>query len=289
MKRKEYLKQERLKKVIYAFSITLIISIVAFLTIFVMYNKKLKKEANEELSKLKKMNAIVDNNDLTEVSYSKDLTIENKNNNTKNEVVSKNNTNTESSKKNSAKKDNKSNVTSNNTKIENKTKNSKEPIEAKVEKKNTVKNNTVENKVEENAIKKVLKFESPVSGEIIKDFAKDTLLYSKTLEEWTTHLGIDIKADKTTVVAASEEGTVESIKNDPRYGLTVIIAHDDGFKTFYSNLMTAEFVKEGDKVEKGQTIGTIGESSSFEIADEPHLHFEMYKNGETVNPTIYLK
>ena len=141
-------------------------------------------------------------------------------------------------------------------------------------------------KVEE---KKELSFMAPVSGEIIKDFATDTLIYSNTLEEWTTHTGIDIKADKTTVVMAAEEGTVESIKNDPRYGLTITISHNDGFKTIYSNLLTTEFVSEGDKVEKGETIATVGETASFEIADESHLHFEMYKDDEIVNPTIYLK
>ena len=90
--------------------------------------------------------------------------------------------------------------------------------------------------------KKEIKFEKPVEGEIIKEFAKDNLVFSNTLNEWTTHVGIDIKAAKTTVVKASYEGTVESIKNDPRYGLTVIIEHDDGYKTIYSNLLTSEFV-----------------------------------------------
>ena len=50
-----------------------------------------------------------------------------------------------------------------------------------------------------------------------------------------------------------------------------------------------KFVKENETVEKGQTIATVGESSSFEISDDSHLHFEMYKDGELVNPTIYLK
>ena len=117
----------------------------------------------------------------------------------------------------------------------------------------------------------------------------DTLIYSNTLEEWTTHSGIDIKANKTSIVVASESGTVESIKNDPRYGLTIVIAHENGFKTIYSNLLTTEFVSEGKKVEKGETIATIGETASFEIADDTHLHFEMYKDGITVNPTIYFK
>lgn len=60
--------------------------------------------------------------------------------------------------------------------------------------------------------KKEIKFEKPVEGEIIKEFAKDNLLFSNTLNEWTTHVGIDIKSAKTTVVKASYEGTVESIK-----------------------------------------------------------------------------
>lgn len=131
-------------------------------------------------------------------------------------------------------------------------------------------------------------FVAPVSGEILKDYADESLVFSETLQEWTTHLGIDIKADKTSVVVASESGTVKSIKNDPRYGLTITISHNDGFETVYSNLLSSEFVSEGDQVEQGQTIGTVGESASFEIADVPHLHFEMYKDGESVNPTNYL-
>ena len=137
--------------------------------------------------------------------------------------------------------------------------------------------------------KKELAFEYPVQGEINKDFAMENLIYSETLEEWTTHQGIDIKADRTTVVKSAEEGTVVAIKNDPRFGLTVIIEHQDGYKTVYSNLLTAEFVSEDEHVEKGQTIGTVGNSAVFEIADEPHLHFEIIKDGEYVDPKMYLK
>lgn len=132
-------------------------------------------------------------------------------------------------------------------------------------------------------------FSIPVEGEIMRGFAKDSLIYSDTLEEWVTHLGIDIKADRTTVVKASETGTIESIKNDPRYGLTIVVEHVNGFKTIYSNLLTTEFVTEGEKIEKGQSMGTVGNSASFEIVDEPHLHFEILKDGVNVDPNIYLK
>ena len=251
MRRREYYEEQKMKKIIYSFGIALLLSIVLFLTIFVSYSRKLKEESSQDILSLKQMEDIVPNEDTEETSYSRDISI-NSINNTSNNTIVRNIVNTT-------------------------------PISSIVE-------NNVENEiVEEEVIKKEYSFMAPVSGDIIKDYAEDTLLYSNTLEEWTTHTGIDIRAAKTSIVVSAEDGIVESIKNDPRYGLTVTIKHGDEYKTVYSNLLTSEFVKEGEEVEKGQTIGTIGDTASFEIADESHLHFEMYKNGKNVNPTIYLK
>lgn len=132
-------------------------------------------------------------------------------------------------------------------------------------------------------------FIMPVEGEVMREYAKESLLYSQTLNEWITHLGIDIKAEKTAVVKAASSGTITAIKNDPRYGLTVVIEHTKGFKTVYSNLLTAEFVAIGQKVESGQTIGTVGNTATFEILDEYHLHFEILENDVNVDPTAYIK
>ena len=141
-----------------------------------------------------------------------------------------------------------------------------------------------ETKEEEKEEKSNIKFVEPVKGEVIREFAPDSLVYSETLKEWITHNGIDIKADKASVVVAAADGKVSAIKNDPRYGLTVIIEHKDGYKTVYANLLTAEYVVEREEVTVGQTIGTIGNSANFEIADDYHLHFEMIKDGDYVNP-----
>lgn len=151
--------------------------------------------------------------------------------------------------------------------------------------------NTTENDAEDNTVEEKVadpEFMMPVEGEILREYAKDSLVYSTTLDEWITHNGIDIIAEKTTVVKASAEGTVKSIKNDPRYGLTVVIEHVNGFKTVYSNLLTAEFIEEGEQVKQGQTIGTVGNTATFEIADESHLHFEILKNDEYVDPELYI-
>ena len=277
MRRRDFYQEEKIKRYIYVFGVTLALSVVVFLTIFVMYNKKMKNESILKLESLGMTEDIVSNDDLEETSFSSDLGVK--------EVAL-----------NTNKVSNTANTNSNEKKKVNKT-----PVEAAVSNTtNTVTNtssNTVSsmlsegNTIAENSVteEKTLEFQAPVAGEIIKDFAIDNLIFSNTLEEWTTHSGIDIKAEKTSVVAAAEAGTVESIKNDPRFGLTITISHGNGFKTIYSNLLTTEFVNENEVVEKGQTIATVGESASFEFADESHLHFEMYKDGSPVNPTIYLK
>lgn len=152
---------------------------------------------------------------------------------------------------------------------------------------NTSTNAPATNEVAET--KKEITFIKPTDGDIICEYAKDNLIYSETLKEWITHTAIDIKADKTSVIKASADGVVKSIVNDPRYGLTVVIEHDDGYETVYSNLLTAEFVVEGEEVTQGQTIGTAGNTASFESSMECHLHFELLKDGEYLDPTIYLK
>lgn len=137
--------------------------------------------------------------------------------------------------------------------------------------------------------KKEITFVKPTEGEVICEYAKDNLVYSETLKEWITHTAVDIKADKTSVIKSAADGVIKSIVNDPRYGLTVVIEHDEGYETVYSNLLTAEFVVVGEEVTQGQTIGTAGNTAAFESSMECHLHFELLKDGEYLDPTIYLK
>lgn len=190
-----------------------------------------------------------------------------------NNTNSANTTNTNSNNSNTA------NNTSNTTNNSSTTQNNQSSADTTKEKSNENKKTTTTE----------LSFQKPVEGDIVREFAKDNLIYSPTLEEWVTHTGIDIKADKTTVVKSAEAGTVKSIKNDPRYGLTVVVEHANGFQTVYSNLLSSEFVVEGEKIEKGQAIGTVGNTAVFEIADEPHLHFEILKDNTQVDPSLYIK
>ena len=163
----------------------------------------------------------------------------------------------------------------------------KENKKVQEEEQNTTSKNEETTKVEEKVENPT--FEKPVEGTVVKEFAKDNLVYSNTLKEWTTHNGVDIEAEKTTVVKTAAEGKVKAIKNDPRYGLTVVVDHANGFQTIYANLLSTEFVVEGEELERGQAIGTVGNTATFEIADNAHLHFEILKDGEYLDPELYIE
>ncbi len=128
----------------------------------------------------------------------------------------------------------------------------------------------------------------PVPGSIIMDFGKDTLVYSRTLEQWTTHYGIDIASDVGTPVKAALSGKVTDICTDPRLGIMITIDHGSGLVTRYANLQNSNMVKVGDKVERGKVISGVGRTAGFEVGDPPHLHFEVIKNGVHQDPKQYL-
>ena len=132
-------------------------------------------------------------------------------------------------------------------------------------------------------------FIKPIDGDIYKEYSMDSLVYSDTLQEWVTHRGIDIQANVSDEVKACRDGTIKAIKQDPRYGLSVTIEHKDGFESVYTCLLEVKDINEGDTVEQGQIIAKAGNSGVFEVADGIHLHFEMLKDGEYINPEMYIK
>lgn len=221
------------------------------------------------------------------VDFEEIANVQNENNNTNTESVSTEIGKSVNDALNETNTTSPSNV--NNTINESTTTNTVKETTKSISTETTTNTNKKEDVKESKEEKKELAFEKPVEGEIMKVYAKDNLVFSNTLQEWTTHLGIDIKADKTTVVKSAEAGTIKTIKNDPRYGLTITIEHDNGYQTVYANLLSSEFVVEGEKVEKSQSIGTVGNTATFEISDEPHLHFEVLKDGVQIDPTTVIK
>ena len=133
-----------------------------------------------------------------------------------------------------------------------------------------------------------IRFVMPVYGSTILEFAMDKLVYSKTLEKWCTHEGVDIAAERGTAVKAVADGVVSEIKNDPRYGITIVIDHQNGLKTKYCNLANDEMVKPNLIVKQGDVIGCVGSTAAFESVEQSHLHFEVLMNNQPVDPILYL-
>lgn len=131
-------------------------------------------------------------------------------------------------------------------------------------------------------------FSFPVSGAVVKDYSGDNLVYSDTLKDWRTHNGIDFYAEEGTDVLAVADGTVEAITDNGMFGRTVIVLHDRGIRSIYSNLAEGTEVAIGDNVLQGTPIGRVGSTATAEALEKPHLHFEISLNEETVNPHDYL-
>ena len=274
-----------IKKVLYTAGGILFISIITFIAMFLLNSSNSKEEQRLAMFNTEMMNSS-NANSVEETSSQTGRTVNEMLNEMTNDMATNELTTSDANDDANESSTNETSSNSDKTKYAVNTSN----VEGKKVEENTdsTKDSEATKKEEEETVKDP-EFKIPVEGEIIREYAKDNLVYSATLDEWVTHNGIDIAAEKTTVVKASAEGTVKSIKNDPRYGLTIVIEHVNGFTTVYSNLLTAEFVEEGETVEQGETIGTVGNTATFEIADEAHLHFEILKDNENLDPELYLK
>jgi murein DD-endopeptidase MepM/ murein hydrolase activator NlpD len=98
------------------------------------------------------------------------------------------------------------------------------------------------------------------------------------------HTGLDFTADIGTEIYATGDGVVESIESKySGYGQHVIINHGFGYESLYAH-MSRVAVRPGQKVRRGQIIGYVGNTGT---STGPHLHYEVMKNGEKVDPSFY--
>jgi len=98
------------------------------------------------------------------------------------------------------------------------------------------------------------------------------------------HDGLDISVAIGTVVSAPADGVVVFANRDSGYGKMIKINHGYGYTTIYGHLEKF-LVKEGSKVSRGQPIGKVGMSGR---TTGPHLHYEVWKDGEKQNPLHYI-
>ncbi len=98
------------------------------------------------------------------------------------------------------------------------------------------------------------------------------------------HSGIDFTAPIGTPIYATGDGRVEAVGMDGGYGRRVVIDHGYSYKTLYGHMSKFE-VKPGQQVKRGDLIGHVGNSGT---STGPHLHYEVHKNGQPVNPINFI-
>lgn len=133
-----------------------------------------------------------------------------------------------------------------------------------------------------------ISFELPMKdATLLKGFSDVEIQYNQTLNQWEAHKSCDLVASDLSVFAV-ESGTVTNVESSYELGNVVTITHRDGFVTTYASLDDNLPVKKGDTVAKGQKIGEASDSAENESSDGKHLHFEMFQNGNKVDPSNYI-
>lgn len=124
----------------------------------------------------------------------------------------------------------------------------------------------------------------PARGKIIRHFG---LSYSQTFSDYRFHKGVDIELERGAEVVAVLGGKVTAAATSKGEAGVVTIDHGSGWQTLYAHLNEV-YVKVGETVKQGQPLGSVNQPGLNEILEGPHLHFELRKDGQEVNPLDYL-
>ena len=135
----------------------------------------------------------------------------------------------------------------------------------------------------------VLSFIMPVKNYTMgESFVNDNVVYNSTMNEWSTHEGVDFVTEKSESVMSTADGVIESVDYSALEGTIIIIKHTDEIKSVYKSLSENVEVEVGQYVKAGDIIGETSTSASSESGIGNHLHFEILENNIKVNPFDYI-
>lgn len=129
--------------------------------------------------------------------------------------------------------------------------------------------------------------ELPVSGSVLIPYNMENTVYFPTLDLYKCNPGVVLSAEVGTEVKAVANSCVVSIRQDAETGTTVTMNMGNGYQAVYGQLNGVELT-EGQQVEAGTVIGTIAEPTKYYSKEGSNLYFELSKEGQTLDPTMYL-
>lgn len=128
----------------------------------------------------------------------------------------------------------------------------------------------------------------PVNGEVILPYSMETTVYFKTLDQYQCNPGMLIAAGSGTTVKNAYLGQVTKVTSDNLHGNTVTLYLGNDYSIVYGQLDTI-YVKEGDFVKEGQSIGTIGMPTDSFTEEGSHLFFQMLQGEQTIDPVMFIE
>lgn len=124
----------------------------------------------------------------------------------------------------------------------------------------------------------------PVEGEVSHPFSNGELVKSETLGVWKTHDGCDILCPLDTDVKSMSAGVVTEIREDPLWGICVVVEQNNGLTVEYCGLAKELKIKTGQEIKEGEIIGKTSDTCQIEIVQEPHLHLGVKQGGKWIDP-----
>lgn len=128
-----------------------------------------------------------------------------------------------------------------------------------------------------------------LGNEVVREYSEKEPSYSKTLDLWEIHKGLDISAEKGYEIKSLLNGKVVNVFKDDKHGMSVRVQSDNNVVVVYSNLDEKISVEKGQEVTEGQILGTVGNTTSVESEDGTHVHIEAFKGEESIDPMTFIK
>ena len=128
----------------------------------------------------------------------------------------------------------------------------------------------------------------PVKGEVIMKFSGETPVYFKTLAQYKSNPAILIAAKEGVIVCAPCDGIVADVRKDEEIGEYLELSIGDNYKIRLGQLENIQ-VKKGDNIEEGQLIASVSEPTKYYTLEETNVYMKMTKDGEAVDPLLYLR